>query len=172
MSIPAITATEARKRLDDGTAILVDIREPAEHAREKIPGAQSMPLSSFDAAKLAGGKAVIFHCQSGNRTRTNADKLCIVEAPEMFVLEGGITGWKSAGQPTNLDRSKPIELQRQVQIAAGSLIVLGLLLAFFISPWFALLSAFVGCGLMFAGITGWCGMAHLLAIMPWNRVAA
>lgn len=50
--------------------------------------------------------------------------------------------------------------------------MLGLLLAFFISPWFALLSAFVGCGLMFAGITGWCGMAHLLAIMPWNRVAA
>jgi len=172
MSIPAITATEARKRLEDGTAILVDIREPAEHAREKIPGAQSMPLSHFDAARLAGGNAVIFHCQSGNRTRTNADKLCVVDAPEMYVLEGGITGWKSAGHATKLDRSKPIELQRQVQIAAGSLIVAGLLLALLISPWFALLSAFVGCGLMFAGISGWCGMARLLAIMPWNKAAA
>lgn len=172
MSIPAITATEARKRLEEGSAILVDIREPAEHAREKIPGAQSMPLSRFDAARLAGGKAVIFHCQSGNRTRTNADKLCVVEAPEMYVLEGGITGWKSAGYATKLDRSKPIELQRQVQIAAGSLTVLGLLLALLISPWFALLSAFVGCGLMFAGVSGWCGMARLLATMPWNKAAA
>lgn len=172
MSIPAITSKEARKRLEEGSAILVDIREPAEHAREKIPGAHSMPLSGFDPAKLAVGKAVIFHCQSGNRTRTNADRLCVVEAPEMYVLEGGITGWKSAGHATNLDRSKPIELQRQVQIAAGSLTVLGLLLALLISPWFALLSAFVGCGLMFAGISGWCGMAHLLAIMPWNKAAA
>lgn len=172
MSIPVITAKEARKLLEEGSAILVDIREPAEHAREKIPGARSMPLSRFDAASLAGGKAVIFHCQSGNRTRTNADKLCVVEAPEMYVLEGGITGWKSAGHATKLDRCKPIELQRQVQIAAGSLIVVGLLLALLISPWFALLSAFVGCGLMFAGISGWCGMARLLAIMPWNKAAA
>ena len=172
MSIPVITAKEARKRLEEGSAVLVDIREPAEHAREKIPGAQSVPLSSFDAARLAGGKAVIFHCQSGNRTRTNADRLCVVEAPETYVLEGGLAGWKAAGHPTSLDRSKPIELQRQVQIAAGALIMLGLLLAVLASPWFALLSAFVGCGLMFAGITGWCGMAHLLALMPWNKAAA
>lgn len=108
MSIPAITATEARKRLEDGTAILVDIREPAEHAREKIPGAQSMPLSSFDAAKLAGGKAVIFHCQSGNRTRTNADKLCIVEAPEMFVLEGGITAGSLLANPRTSTDPNPL----------------------------------------------------------------
>jgi len=173
MTIPAISAQQARKRLEEGTAVLVDIREAAEHARENIPGAKLMPLSRFEPQKLdTQGKAIIFHCQSGNRTRSNADKLCIAEAPELFLLEGGLTAWKSAGNPTKLDRSQPIELQRQVQIVAGSLVVLGLLLALIVSPWFALLSAFVGCGLMFAGITGWCGMAHLLAIMPWNRPSA
>jgi hypothetical protein len=74
--------------------------------------------------------------------------------------------------PTSLDRSKPIEMQRQVQIVAGGLVLLGLVLAVVVSPWFAALSAFVGAGLVFAGVSGWCGMAKVLAVMPWNRLAA
>jgi rhodanese-related sulfurtransferase len=88
------------------------------------------------------------------------------------MLEGGLTGWKSAGYPTRVDHTKPIELQRQVQIAAGSLILLGVLLSWLVSPFFVALSAFVGGGLVFAGLSGWCGMAHLLALLPWNRKSA
>jgi hypothetical protein len=115
--------------------------------------------------------AVIFHCQSGGRTDANAAKLAACGFGQAYVLRDGISGWKAAGLPTRLDRSKPLELQRQVQIAAGSLILLAVILAITISPWFVGLAAFVGAGLVFAGISGWCGMARLLRVMPWNRAA-
>jgi rhodanese-related sulfurtransferase len=172
MSIPVISAEEARRRLAEGTAILVDIREPMEHAREAIPGAASVPLSDFQPNVLAGKPAVIFHCQSGKRTADNAARLGQCGAGEVYLLDGGLAGWKAAGHPTKLDRSKPIELQRQVQIAAGTLVLTGLMLAVLISPWFIALSAFVGAGLVFAGVSGWCGMAKVLGAMPWNRVTA
>jgi rhodanese-related sulfurtransferase len=176
MTSATISPNDARRRLEDGSAILVDIREPAEHARENIPGASLAPLSRFDAAAVrrdAGHRpAVIFHCQGGNRTRANAQTLEACGTPEVYMLEGGLQGWKAAGLPTRLDRSQPIEMQRQVQIAAGTLVVTGLALGAAVSPWFILLSAFVGCGLVFAGVSGWCGMAKLLAAMPWNRAAA
>jgi len=175
MTLPVITPAEARRRLDDGSAMLVDIREPLEHAREAIPGATSCPLSRLDRetlSTLAGGNTpvIIFHCQGGRRTSDNADRLRACSLPEAYVLEGGLAGWKSAGYPTRIDRTRPIELQRQVQIAAGSLILLGLLLAWMVSPLFIGLTAFVGLGLVFAGLSGWCGMARLLAVLPWNRV--
>jgi rhodanese-related sulfurtransferase len=88
------------------------------------------------------------------------------------MLMGGLDGWKAAGLPTLVDRSAPIELQRQVQIAAGSLVVLGVALSVWVSPWFMLLSGFVGAGLIFAGVTGTCGMARFLSCMPWNRRVA
>jgi hypothetical protein len=87
---------------------------------------------------------------------------------EIHVLDGGLIGWKAAGLPTKLDRRQPIELQRQVMIAAGTIVLLGLMLADLVSPWFILLTAFVGCGMVFAGVSGWCGMAKLLRLMPWN----
>ncbi len=174
MTLPMITPAEARRRLDSGAAILVDIREPMEHTRESIPGARLHSLSSFDAAALRGqaAPALIFHCQSGKRTCDNAERLLACGAPEAYILQGGLSGWKAAGNATTIDRSKPIVLQRQVQIAAGALIVLGLLLAWLVSPLFIALSAFVGAGLIFAGVSGWCGMAKLLGVMPWNRKPA
>jgi hypothetical protein len=87
------------------------------------------------------------------------------------VLEGGLAEWKRCGLPTKLDRTKPIELQRQVQLVAGSLTLIGVALAVFVSPAWIGLAAFVGAGLTFAGATGWCGMAKLLQVMPWNRVS-
>lgn len=174
MTDATISPRDAKRRLDDGTAILVDIREAAEHARENIPGARLLPLSVFDPASLphdAKHSAVIFHCQGGNRTRANAAKLAMCGYPEVYALDGGLQGWKASGLATRVDRRQPIEMQRQVQIAAGALVVGGLVLAMTVSPWFAGLSAFVGAGLMFAGISGWCGMARLLAVMPWNRAA-
>lgn len=176
MSIPTISPVEAKRRLADGTAVLVDIREPMEHAREAIPGAHSSPLSGYGAHSLRGiatenAPAVIFHCQSGKRTADNASHLRTCGIPELYILEGGLAGWKSAGLATRVDRTKPIEMQRQVQIAAGSLVLAGLALAYFASPWFLALSAFVGTGLVFAGVSGWCGMAKVLGAMPWNRMS-
>jgi len=176
MNIPKISPAEAGRRTAEGSAILVDIREPIEHAREAIPGAKSVPLSRFDPSNLSthlgGVPTVIFHCQTGKRTVDNESRLASCSLPEVYVLEGGLNAWKSAGLPTKIDRSKPIELQRQVQIAAGSLVLLGLLLALLVSPWFAVVSAFVGTGLTFAGVSGWCGMAKLLGSMPWNKARA
>lgn len=177
MIIPTIAPVQAKRRLADGSAVLIDIREPMEHAREAIPGAKLSPLSTYDAQSLARiqGKdapAVIFHCQSGKRTADNAAKLRQCGIPEVYILEGGLSGWKSAGLPTSIDRTKPIEMQRQVQITAGSLVLTGLVLAYLVSPWFIVLSAFVGTGLVFAGVSGWCGMAKVLGAMPWNRVKA
>lgn len=176
MSIPTITPKEAKRRLAEGSAVLVDIREPMEHAREAIPDARLQPLSTFNPGKLlaiAGPdrKALIFHCQGGRRTSDNAAHLASCGGAEVFMLEGGLSGWKAAGYPTRIDRSKPIELQRQVQITAGSLILAGLLLSWLVSPLFLGLSAFVGAGLIFAGISGWCGMASVLGAMPWNRMS-
>ena len=163
MSLPKISPAEAKRLLDQG-AILVDIREADEHAREKVIGARHLPLSKLDEADLAlhEGKPVIFHCKSGARTMGNASRLARKTggACEAFIIEGGLDAWKKAGLPVATDRRQPIELQRQVQIGAGSLAFLGTMLGVMVSPWFLAVPAFVGAGLMMAGVTGFCGMAR------------
>lgn len=169
-----ITPVEAARMLREGAA-LVDIREPDEHRRERIPGARNLPLSRLEAMELAvpAGQPVLFHCRSGARTGANSQRLAGKAGPcEAYVVEGGLDAWKAAGLPVAEDRRRPIELMRQVQIAAGSLVLLGLVLAALVSPWFLALSGFVGAGLVFAGLTGTCAMGALLGRMPWNRAAA
>lgn len=169
-----ITPDEAARLLREDGATLVDVREADEHARERIPGARNLPLSRLEEAELAvhQGKPVLFHCRSGARTAGNADRLAAKAGLcEAYVVEGGLDAWKRAGLPVAEDRRQPIELMRQVQIAAGSMVVLGVLLGAFVTPGFYLLSGFVGAGLVFAGVTGTCGLAHLLRMMPWNRRA-
>lgn len=88
------------------------------------------------------------------------------------MLDGGLNAWEKAGLPVETNADAPLEIMRQVQIAAGSLVLIGVLLGFLVAPaWFGL-SAFVGAGLTYAGVTGFCGMARLLMLMPWNRVKA
>jgi rhodanese-related sulfurtransferase len=156
-------------------AILVDIREADERARAHIPGTRHMPLSKLDEADVAlhEGKPVIFHCRSGARTLANAPRLAARagDACEAYVVEGGLDAWRKAGLPVVTDRSQPLELQRQVQIGAGSLALVGTLLGAFVSPWFYVVPGFVGAGLLTAGVTGFCGMALLLMRAPWNRAA-
>lgn len=174
MSLPTISPEQAKRLLEEG-AMLVDIREADEHAREKIAGARLMPLSKLDEADLAvhEGKPVLFHCKSGARTLATAPRLAdkAGEACEVYIVAGGLDAWKRAGLPVVTDRRQPIELQRQVQIAAGSLAFFGTLLGLLVSPWFFAVPLFVGGGLMNAGITGFCGMARLLVYMPWNRAS-
>jgi rhodanese-related sulfurtransferase len=174
--LKTITPAEAARLLREDGATLVDVREPDEHARERIPGARNLPLSRLEEAELAvhQGRPVLFHCRSGARTEGNAQRLAarIGGVCEAFIVEGGLDAWKRAGLPVAEDRRQPLELMRQVQIAAGSLVLLGVVLGALASPWFHGLAGFVGAGLVFAGVTGTCGMATLLRLMPWNRRAA
>jgi rhodanese-related sulfurtransferase len=170
-ALRTITPERAAELMRDG-AVLVDVREADEYARERIPGARHHALSRIDAQNPArpGDELLIFHCRSGARTQANADRLA-ASGCEAFILEGGLDAWKRAGLPTALDRRQPIELIRQVQIAAGSLVLAGVVLGYLVAPGFFLLSGLVGAGLALAGVTGFCGMARLLALMPWNRQA-
>jgi rhodanese-related sulfurtransferase len=172
-SLNPITAADLKRRLDSGEAVLIDIRESDEHAREHILGARLAPLSAIDAHDFDRDhdKAAVFHCRSGMRTQANAARLIAKGFREAYCLEGGIEAWKAAGLPVHANRKAPLEIMRQVQIAAGSLILAGVALGALVHPAFYALSAFVGAGLAFAGATGWCGMALLLKAMPWNRGA-
>lgn len=170
-TLTKLTPKVAADRLKSGDAVLIDIREPDEYAREHIPGSISLPVSALNSAglNLEAGQRAIFHCKSGMRTDSNCAVLAQHVDGEAFMLEGGLDAWRALGLPTAKNANAPLEINRQVQITAGSLVLIGVLLGWFVSPaWFGL-SGFVGAGLMFAGLSGWCGMATLLQAMPWNR---
>jgi rhodanese-related sulfurtransferase len=161
-------------RLAAGKAVLIDIREPDEFARGHIGGALSRPLSGFEAAHLSlqPGKDVVFTCRTGMRTGANCDRLAARVEGDAFVLEGGLDGWSAAGLPVIRNEAAPLEMFRQVQIGAGALALAGAILGFAVHPVFHLLSGVIGAGLLFAGVSGFCGMAKVLALAPWNRRAA
>lgn len=161
-------------RLQTGRALLVDIREPDEFAREHVTGAIAAPLSTFEQANLTIDPArdVVFMCRTGNRTGSNCDRLAGRVEGRAWVLEGGLDAWKAAGLPVVANRKAPLEMIRQVQIGAGSLVLIGVGLGVLVHPSFYALSAFVGAGLLMAGLTGFCGLARVLALAPWNRPAS
>ncbi|MEH3039103.1 MAG: rhodanese family protein [Sphingomonas paucimobilis] len=171
MTLGLLSPADTRTAIDGG-ARLIDIRGADEHARERIPGATNVPLDRIGDLPRTGA-GVVFHCRSGMRTAANLDRLtAAARGAPAYILEGGIDAWRAAGHPVVADRSQPIEIMRQVQIAAGTLVLVGVLLGQFVAPGFFVLSAFVGAGLVLAGATGWCGMARLLSMLPWNRRAA
>ena len=172
MSLPHISPSDAKLLIEKG-AILVDIRDNGEHARERIPQAQNVPLSKLCDQRIGEGHtAIVFHCKSGNRTRMNAPLLAGAAEADAFILDGGIEAWKKAGLPVAADRKQPLEMMRQVQIVAGGMALLGAVLGYTVHPSFYALSGAVGAGLMFSGISGTCAMARILKRMPWNRAAA
>jgi rhodanese-related sulfurtransferase len=169
MTLPTLSPADVRSLLARG-ARLVDVRAADEFARARAEGAENRPLDTLGV--LPGDEPVVFMCRSGMRTGANAEKLAACSGGDAYLLEGGLEAWRKAGLPVVEDRSQPLEIMRQVQIAAGSLILLGALLGWLVSPLWYALSAFVGAGLLVAGTTGWCGMATLLSAMPWNRRTA
>jgi rhodanese-related sulfurtransferase len=168
-----IDALTLKQWIDKGEVLLIDVREPEEYAAEHIAGAKLMALSAFDPANLPqeSGKKIVLQCQSSNRSAQAAQKMLNAGFEEVIHLQGGLSTWKAAGYPTQVNEKAPISMFRQVQIVAGSLVFLGTILGAFVSPWFLILSAFVGGGLVFAGITNTCAMAMLLAKLPYNRQA-
>lgn len=159
--------------LDTGEALLIDVREPSEYMAEHIPGARLMSLSSFDPTRLWSipEKRIVLQCQSGNRSARAAQKMFEAGFQRVIHLQGGLPTWKAAGYPTRVNRKAPISMFRQVQILAGSLVVVGTVLSVWMSPWFLLLTGIIGAGLVVAGMTNTCAMAMLLAKLPYNRQA-
>jgi rhodanese-related sulfurtransferase len=150
---------------------VIDVREPMEYAGGHIAGSLNVPLSRISQADLPRGPRVLV-CHSGNRS---AQALAQLQqqghAHPLADLEGGVPAWQQAGLPLRKLKTAPMPLMRQVQIAAGSLVLLGLILSNMVAPAWILLTWFVGAGLVFAGVSGFCGMARLLALMPWNKVS-
>ncbi len=150
---------------------IIDVRTPVEFAEMHVPQARSEPLDGFNAGAVAKDKPVYLLCRSGQRATKAAEQLAAVGHSAALVVEGGTLAWIEAGLPVNRSAVKVISLERQVRIAAGSLVLTGVLLGTFLNPVFYGLSGFIGAGLIFAGITDWCGMGLLIAKAPWNQKA-
>ena len=172
-TLKKISPRDAAKKTEEGLVTFIDVREADEFAREHIPGSRSWPLSRIGngASAVPAEGQVVFLCRSGNRTDLNAASLTAV-AGDALILEGGLDAWRAEGFATKVDKKAPLEIMRQVQITAGSLVFLGVVLGTWVHPGFYGVSAFVGAGLTFAGVSGWCGMAKILALLPWNRQPA
>lgn len=171
--VKSIDAKTANEWLCRKEAILIDVREPEEYNAMHILGANLIPVGSIKTNKLppeAYNKKIIIHCRLGKRGSIACEKL-LSENPNLDVynIEGGIDQWQQCGLPIEINKNAPIDIMRQVQITAGILVLLGVILSFSASFYFILLSGFVGLGLLLSGITGYCGMARLLMRMPWNK---
>lgn len=157
-----------REWLDQG-AVLVDVREPDEHLREHIAGSVLAPLSAFDVDAVPKGDRVVVYCRSGARSADAAGRLAAAGRKGVYSMAGGLTAWKAAGLPIIERRDVPINIMRQVQITAGGAILIGTILGATVSPWLYIIPGFFGAGLLFAGLSGTCGMATMLRFMPWNK---
>lgn len=166
-----ILVSDLKKKLDHDEVLLIDVREPAEHRSECIDGACLIPLSEITPERLPSTqRPIVIHCRSGKRSSEACAKLLAANPTlDLASLEGGIVAWHQAGYPIKRSASNTLPLDRQTQIAVGLIALSGTLLGTFSHPAFYVLPGIIGAGLMFAGITGWCGMAKLLAKMPWNR---
>lgn len=169
-----LSPLQASKLLEQG-AVLVDIRDRADFLREHIPQALSLPLTEITTGKTVEGseqQPVIFHCQAGMRTTNNAEQLMrAASSGNVFLMSGGINAWKSAALPIIEDKKQPLPIIRQVHITAGILVLVGVIAGYAVDSRLFLLSGFIGAGLIFSGVSGFCGMASLLQKMPWNKAA-
>ena len=156
---------------------VLDVRTPVEFAEVHVAQARNIPLDRIDpsgmlaAAEVSSDRPLYLLCRSGARASKAAEKFARSGFNHVVVVEGGTMAWVEAGLPAERGTVKVISLERQVRIAAGLLVLTGVLLAVFVHPYFIALSAFVGAGLIFAGITDFCGMGLLLAKLPWNTKA-
>lgn len=167
-----INVHELKERLSDGDLdeILLDVREKFEFKGMHIAGSKNIPLDKLDSAieRLKGIGTVYVHCQSGGRS-SGACQVLQDAGVNSVNIEGGISAWEKAGFDVVRSGRHVIPIIRQVMIVAGSLVLLGTILGTWVYPWWYALSAFVGSGLLFAGLTGICSMSYLLAKMPWNQ---
>ena len=136
-----------------------------------MPQARNVPLDQLDPGSLSFSKQepVYLLCRTGQRASKAAGQLAKSGYAQPVVIEGGTLAWLAANLPVKRAAVRAISLERQVRIAAGSLVLVGVVLGWFVHRAFFGLAGFVGAGLVFAGITDFCGMGLLLAKLPWNR---
>ena len=164
-----ISVNELHEFLENDQVVLIDVREEFEYKAHNIPGAHLIPLASLNKSKLpVSDKPYVIHCKLGGRSAKACMQL-LAEDPNLDVssVDGGIIAWQDAGYKVNKLAKMPVV--RQTQVTIGLIIVVGALLGHLYNYNFYLVPVFMGCGLIFAGISGFCGMAKLLARMPWNK---
>jgi rhodanese-related sulfurtransferase len=176
MTVPTISAGKLAELSRGGKKIdLIDVRTPVEFREVHVAVARNVPLDQLDPAALTQGRngstdePLYFICRSGGRGQQACERLIKAGFTNVVNVEGGTTACVESGLPA-VRGKKAVSLERQVRIAAGSLVLLGAALSWFVHPAFLGLSAFVGGGLVFAGITDTCGMGMVLARMPWNQI--
>lgn len=170
-----LSPREAHEQLKAGKGTLIDVRTPAEYREVHAVGAKLVPLDRFDprAVRSEFGPSesapLLVICRSGARARQACERLKAAGCADLALVDGGTLAWEKAGLPVERGKAT-ISLERQVRLIVGSLTIAGSALGAFADPWFLLLPAFLGAGLLYAGITDTCGLAMILAKMPWNRV--
>lgn len=168
----SVTPRELAEMLaSDASVRVLDVRTPGEHTTAHIRGAYNVPVDELrDHAVEIGTirSPIVLVCQSGQRARRAETTLAASGMPYLHVLDGGMQAWMAGGFPLVQGHAR-ISLERQVRIAAGAIGATGAFLALFVEPLFAVVPAFVGCGLVFAGLTDICGMGMLIARLPYNR---
>ena len=149
---------------------LIDVRTPAEFGSVRAKGAVNHAMESldFNDFPFSRDQELFLICQSGGRSMKVCQKLEDAGFEKVTNVEGGTSAWQSAGLPV-VEGKRRMSLERQVRIAAGSLVVIGAAIGQFVHPAGFGLSAFIGAGLVFAGVTDTCGMGMMIAKMPWNR---
>ncbi len=172
MPLKTIDAQTLKIWLDKNEAVLVDVREPAEHTAENIQSATLLPMRNISKAALptCDGKKLVLHCRKGGRSSSACAKL-LAEDPnlDIYNLEGGIEAWNAAGLAVSSSGKFFLPLDRQVQLTIGLCLLISSILTYYVNIKFVLLTAFFGAGLTFAGLTGFCGLALIMAKMPWNK---
>ncbi len=165
-----ITAAELAKPGDRLAVQLIDICSPSEYAAGHVPGAINIPMEEIESriGDLSSTSPVVLICKSGQRAAATA-QLVEMRRQNVLVLDGGTRAWSATGAPLIVSARTRWSLERQVRLGAGLLVILGIVLSFVWSRGWIALSAFVGLGLTFAGLTDICGMALLLRKMPWNK---
>jgi rhodanese-related sulfurtransferase len=176
-----MTAKEWYESNKSNGGTLVDVRTPFEFASERAEGALNLPLDQFSVESLKAllkserqGESCVpvgLICQSGSRAKQAVERCETTDDLEVALIEGGTQAWVAAGLP-KVTGKKVMSLERQVRIAAGCLVLAGVVLSKMVLPGAEYLSAFVGAGLIFAGITDTCGMGMMIAKMPWNQVSS
>ena len=174
MPLKTIDAKTLKTWLDNHEAVLVDVREPAEHAAEHIKGATLLPLANVSKSTLpsCAGKKLVIHCRKGGRGGAACEKL-LAEDPslDIYNLEGGMEAWNAAGLAVASSGKVFPPLDRQVQLTIGLLLIAASMLGVLFSPAWFLFTGLIGAGLTVAGLTGFCGLARVMAKMPWNQGA-
>jgi rhodanese-related sulfurtransferase len=170
--VEMISADTLKSLIAEGSVSVIDVRDNDEFRREHIEQACCIPADKLSKSTISDhskGAAVVFHCQSGVRTQQLLDTIKELGLDRALILQGGLASWKKCDGKVVVDKNARLPLMRQVQVIVGAMVLLGIILSYLVSPYFNLLSAFFGAGLLFAGLSGFCGLARILMCLPYNK---